>query len=603
MVIGNLIVNLKAGVAKYIANMDRARAAKNRMGRSAELLRKTLKRLALAAVAAAGIGGLGLVGKSAIDAGDLVQKLAIQFQESTEFLSEMRFATQIAGVEFKTFARSMQIVQVRVRDAKRGLATYTEVFDELKLRAEDLAQLGVEEQFLVLAEALRQVKDASRQTALAYQVFGGRGVELLRIVNLGSEALLEMRDKARQVGVSLNRMQADAMADANDQMTILRASTEGLANELVVHLGPAIAATTNFMQIAVKPAVQFVSDAFEVLTQALRKYWQGMLIVIANTATWADSIPGLGSHIASLREKVQSMADLLGAQFNDAVLDADTNTRAFTFTAGAALEPLVEMTNQASAAADAVDALAKAQARAAAIVARNVTPLERYQDQLRELVALRPHLTQAQYNRAIGNYTEQLRGATTETAALSAEVTTLSEDRFADLRNSIEGVGRTLEDSFINAARNGKLAIRDMVESMLEDIARLLFRRNVAEPLVSGIAGSISGSGILSSLFGGAPTSAPTVPPPGAISGHLAGGGAAIAGRSYVVGERGREVFTPGASGHVTPNDQLGGGGGVVNINFTVNAIDSQSFAGALAQHQGTLIGIVRQATHKAMRR
>jgi hypothetical protein len=38
-----------------------------------------------------------------------------------------------------------------------------------------------------------------------------------------------------------------------------------------------------------------------------------------------------------------------------------------------------------------------------------------------------------------------------------------------------------------------------------------------------------------------------------------AGGGPVTAGDSYLVGERGPELFSPGTSGNVTPNDQLGG--------------------------------------------
>ena len=40
---------------------------------------------------------------------------------------------------------------------------------------------------------------------------------------------------------------------------------------------------------------------------------------------------------------------------------------------------------------------------------------------------------------------------------------------------------------------------------------------------------------------------------------HLANGGTAQANKSYMVGERGPEIFTPGATGTVTPNHALGG--------------------------------------------
>lgn len=49
------------------------------------------------------------------------------------------------------------------------------------------------------------------------------------------------------------------------------------------------------------------------------------------------------------------------------------------------------------------------------------------------------------------------------------------------------------------------------------------------------------------------------------IAGARAMGGPVDAGRTYLVGERGMELFTPSSDGYITPNDALGGG---VNITF-----------------------------------
>ena len=60
----------------------------------------------------------------------------------------------------------------------------------------------------------------------------------------------------------------------------------------------------------------------------------------------------------------------------------------------------------------------------------------------------------------------------------------------------------------------------------------------------------------------------------------LANGGSAQAGRSYLVGERGPEIFTPKRSGVVIPNNQISSGssGGIVNnINVTVEAGGGQN--------------------------
>lgn len=49
--------------------------------------------------------------------------------------------------------------------------------------------------------------------------------------------------------------------------------------------------------------------------------------------------------------------------------------------------------------------------------------------------------------------------------------------------------------------------------------------------------------------------------------GARANGGPVMGGGTYLVGERGPELFTPGASGNITPNNALGGGGITVNVN------------------------------------
>jgi phosphotransferase system HPr-like phosphotransfer protein len=48
--------------------------------------------------------------------------------------------------------------------------------------------------------------------------------------------------------------------------------------------------------------------------------------------------------------------------------------------------------------------------------------------------------------------------------------------------------------------------------------------------------------------------------------GARASGGPVAGGGSYLVGERGPELFTPGTSGNITPNNALGGGGITVNV-------------------------------------
>ena len=65
------------------------------------------------------------------------------------------------------------------------------------------------------------------------------------------------------------------------------------------------------------------------------------------------------------------------------------------------------------------------------------------------------------------------------------------------------------------------------------------------------------------------------------ISGKRAMGGPVAGGSSYIVGERGPELFTPGASGNITPNSAMGGN----TITVNVNGGDPNSIVRALQQY------------------
>ena len=66
------------------------------------------------------------------------------------------------------------------------------------------------------------------------------------------------------------------------------------------------------------------------------------------------------------------------------------------------------------------------------------------------------------------------------------------------------------------------------------------------------------------------------------ISGTRANGGSVMGGGTYLVGERGPELFTPSSSGNITPNHAMGGGS---TITVNVNGGDPNSIVRALQQY------------------
>ena len=66
---------------------------------------------------------------------------------------------------------------------------------------------------------------------------------------------------------------------------------------------------------------------------------------------------------------------------------------------------------------------------------------------------------------------------------------------------------------------------------------------------------------------------------------HLANGGTAQRGKSYLVGERGPEMFTPGITGTVSPNSSMGSTNIVVNVDASGSSVEgNESESQALGQ-------------------
>jgi phage-related minor tail protein len=119
-----------------------------------------------------------------------------------------------------------------------------------------------------------------------------------------------------------------------------------------------------------------------------------------------------------------------------------------------------------------------------------------------------------------------------------------------------------LEKSVVKATRTGQFSFRDMVNSIISDLARVAIQRSVIQPIenaIGGIAGSI-----------------------GSAIGGLAVGGPVGPGSAYLVGERGPELFMPSGNGAIVPNANLGSARASVVVN--VQTPNAQSFVKSESQ-------------------
>ena len=122
-----------------------------------------------------------------------------------------------------------------------------------------------------------------------------------------------------------------------------------------------------------------------------------------------------------------------------------------------------------------------------------------------------------------------------------------------DIKSATTGWANEFSSSMANMVTKGKLDFSSLAESIINDLIRIAIQAQITKPLMDAM-------GLGGSTAGGSETSG------AAVSGAKATGGPVMRGSTYLVGEKGPELFTASNSGSIVPNGQLGGGGTVVNI-------------------------------------
>ena len=139
-----------------------------------------------------------------------------------------------------------------------------------------------------------------------------------------------------------------------------------------------------------------------------------------------------------------------------------------------------------------------------------------------------------------------------------------------DLKEQAENA-KAVRDAFESIAQSIGTDIKDGIAGLIKGTSTLGdLLNNVADKFLDmalnqALFGDILGSsgkkggGILGFLTGG----------------KLAKGGTAAGGKSFLVGEKGPELFVPRSTGTVVPNKKLGGGGSTNNVTVNVDASGS----------------------------
>lgn len=171
---------------------------------------------------------------------DSFDKMSQRVGMSSETLSELSYAATLSGTSIERVEDSFKDLTQKIVEAVNKGGDADALFSSIGLSAQDLAASTPEEQFYKIADAIANISDPTRRAAVAMQVFGESGRELLPLLSGGSAGINEMRTEARELGATVSTSSAAMGAEFGDAMTRIKTATNGIKNEFLTALTPTL---------------------------------------------------------------------------------------------------------------------------------------------------------------------------------------------------------------------------------------------------------------------------------------------------------------------------------------------------------------------------
>lgn len=244
--LGTLTVDLLAKTGSFETDIKRAE----------KTTASSMKKIGEAATQAGAVIGAGLAAgataaavavKQAIDQADEISKLSQKIGITTEALSGLNVAAQLSDVGIQQLQGGITRLVRAQEDVASGAGNMASLFDAIGVSAvnADGSLRETDKVLRDLADVFQALPDGAAKTALAVDIFGRSGADLIPLLNEGSKGLREYDELAERLGVRLSTETGKAAEDFNDNLTILKIGLQGVATQVATELLPDLVDLTN----------------------------------------------------------------------------------------------------------------------------------------------------------------------------------------------------------------------------------------------------------------------------------------------------------------------------------------------------------------------
>ena len=257
-------------------------------------------------VAAAAVKTAGFIGAQLGEV-DKLQKLSDQLGVTSRELSSFRVAAEQSGVGLDKFGEGLTILSRHIGEATAGTGEARGAFSALgiQLTETDGRMRSSTSVMTELADIFQALGPSTERTAIAQRVFGESGAAMIPLLRGGSQALADQRREAERLGLVFDEDMGRSVERANDAVSTLRLSAQGLAQGLAIALAPSVT------QVA-GAASDWVVENRKLIENTSEEFFRDLPGRLETAAHWMSSTADAASELASFADRLAPIFRFIG---------------------------------------------------------------------------------------------------------------------------------------------------------------------------------------------------------------------------------------------------------------------------------------------------
>ncbi len=245
------------------------------------------------------------------------------FQEWGVALNRARLAPEDLAVSMRGLSKNL----ISARDSSSESA---QAFRDMGL---DIENLGSTDQVIrKVADKFKDMENGADKTALAMQLFGRAGMQLIPFLNQGSAAIDDATEAAHRMGLVLSADAMKSLTDLDDAVDDMGSSMEGFKKQVGAAFAPAVKWFVDLSAAGIQLSTQVfmgLSTAAVTLTARMVGLFNTFAAIIVSVGT-LDIVTKEG--LASLKAKITAINDETTAIINLARENGKATTSEVTST-------------------------------------------------------------------------------------------------------------------------------------------------------------------------------------------------------------------------------------------------------------------------------